>query len=254
MTRVKTLGLCTAMLASMALALPLSASAAPPEFGRCLKVATGTGAYGSGNCTTTEGEHKNWEWSPGPGAKAGFTLTLPGTFLEGAVSKAKVSCTNGTGTGEITGPTSVGNVNIAMFGCEPGGTPCETAGHKNFEIVMEGMTGELGRIKAGKTGPLMDQVGLTLGNEWRFVCAGGAVGVVVTGSIIGVISPTHGMATLRKWSFKVKKGKGVQIPERFEGGIPQGFTMTVNGTPEGGGFSSLMSLTSEEKIEINTVI
>ena len=80
-------------------------------------------------------------------------------------------------------------------------------------------------------------------------------GVVMVGSAIGTISPTHGMATVRKWTFKRRMGNGVQVPDHFEGGIPQGFTWSINGSsPEKVGLAAAFTLTSEEKIEINTVV
>jgi hypothetical protein len=61
------------------------------------------------------------------------------------------------------------------------------------------------------------------------------------------------MATVRKWTFKVLT-KTRQSPERFEGGLPEQFEANINGTSEKIGFSLASTLTSEEKIEINTVV
>lgn len=226
-----------------------SALASPPEFGRCLKVATGTGTYATGNCTSEGGERK-FEWIPGPGPKAGFSLAGGAWFIEGAVSKAKITCVSGTGSGVVTGAKTVG-VSITLTGCETSGGKCRTTGNPEGVFQLPGMTGELGRTKAGKTA-LQDQVGLSLAGEWGFECGGGVVKAVVTGSAIAVISP-HGMTTTHKWTFKVGT-KTRQIPERFEGGLSQFFTATINGTPEQQAIAQPLTLTSEEKIEINTVV
>jgi hypothetical protein len=255
MTRIRTFGLCAIAVAATATATVANASAAPPEFGRCVKVAKGTGTYATGNCTTIEGANKNYEWMPGPGPKPGFTLTLESWYLEGATSKTKIACTiPGTGSGEITGEKTVTVTGITLHSCEPGGGQCEDPGSPYYGTIhLPPMTGELGRIKAGATGPLTDQIGLTFSGEFEFECAGGAARVVVSGSAIGKISPTHGMTTRRKWVFKVLANTR-QWPERFEAGLKQAFGMTVNGTPEGAGLGMSPTLTSEEKLEINTVI
>src|SRR6476619_5521630 len=111
MTRVRTFGFCAIASVALALAAAGSALASPPEFGRCLKVAKGTGLYATGNCTTTEGVNKNYEWNPGPGPTPGFALTLkPETALTIEDSQhlpQRLNCFGGTGTGEITGPTTI---------------------------------------------------------------------------------------------------------------------------------------------------
>jgi hypothetical protein len=230
-----------------------SALASPPDFGRCVKVATGTGTFATGNCTT-EGGEKKFDWLPGPGPKPGFSLVLKpetGWYMEGAISKGKITCAGVTGTGTVTGPTTVG-LSLTMTACETSGGKCRTAGFKEGEFSLPGMTGELGVTKAGET-HLKDQIGLNLAGEWGFECGGGVVKAKITGSAIGVITG-HNMTTLRKWTFKVVGTKTRQVPERFEGGLPQQFEANINGTEEKIGFSLALTLTSEEKIEINTVV
>jgi len=240
----------------MTLAGASSASAEAPDFGRCVKVAKGTGVYATGNCTTTEGAYKNYEWTPGPGPKPGFVLALkPETVLTFETSQhipQRLNCFGATGTGEITGPRTI-SATITLTGCETA-IECHSAGQPEKVIVLEGITGELGRVKAGET-PLKDQIGLTLADQPSFGCANFGVSIAMSGSAIGTTSPTHSMATSRKWTLKRRMGKGLQVPERFEGGIPEGFTWSINGnSPEKVGLAAAFTLTSEEKIEINTVV
>jgi hypothetical protein len=64
MRRIGLVVLCLAgVLATVGAA---SASAAAPEFGRCVKVTTGTGLYATANCTGEGGERK-YEWHSGAG-------------------------------------------------------------------------------------------------------------------------------------------------------------------------------------------
>src|SRR5262249_49720369 len=47
---------------------------APPIFGRCVKVAAGSGKFGNAACTKVAHRLGKWEWLPGPGPKAGFEI------------------------------------------------------------------------------------------------------------------------------------------------------------------------------------
>ncbi len=75
MRRVRIIGLCViAALAISAVAVS-SASAAAPEFGRCVKKAKaeGTGYSNSGCTTSASGSEAKYKWESGPGANPGFT-------------------------------------------------------------------------------------------------------------------------------------------------------------------------------------
>jgi hypothetical protein len=251
MRRIVIAGLC--LTAALATAVTGSAAAAAPEFGRCVRVATGTGAYATANCTSPGGENK-FEWIPGPGPDGHFTTAIkPETafLMESAGTLYKTVCFGATGAGEITGPATVANLTLTLTHCENSQT-CQTSGHPAGEIVLSGLEGTLGVIKTGETA-LKDKVGLTLSGEGQFECAGGIVSIVLWGSAIGAISPTNSMAIARKWTLAQRKG--LQKPERFEGGLPQAFEWTVNnGAAQRLGLALTSVLTSKEKIEINTVV
>lgn len=217
-----------------------------------MRVGAGTGVYATASCTSAGGEGK-FEWIAGPGPKAGFSLGLkPGTgfVLEG---QRKVICSGVGGSGEVTGPASIGNLTITLTGCEVASGKCNTAGQGEGQIVLAAMTGNLGVVKAGATA-LQNQVGLTLAGEATFGCGRGSAETQVQGSAIGVITATHSMTTSRKWNFRVAS-KARQTPERFEGGVPQLFEWSISGSAlQRVGLYLPATLTSEEKIEINTVI
>jgi len=186
--------------------------------------------------------------------------TLGAAFLEGKSSKAKISCSAGTATGEITGNTKTTNNVTTFTGCETGGLPCKS-GATEGTIVTAALDGVLGNVtatlpairlfapgeggKSPKTGALA-----------TFTCAGGAVSVVVSGSVIGSLSGAQGkevgegkFAASNKLTFAEALGK--QKYEKFLAGEcggnandcgPEQLTSTVNGTPELGGQSVIATL------------
>src|SRR6476646_4626417 len=127
MTRLG-MGLCSGLAVAAASAMVAAgANAAAPDFGRCVKVAKGTGAYATGNCTTTVGVYKNFDWISGPGPNPQFTLTVKAEekhlfYFEGLSSKAKIGCLEATATGEVTGPKTISPISpFEWKGCEAGG-------------------------------------------------------------------------------------------------------------------------------------
>jgi hypothetical protein len=244
---------CLAIAAVSATPATTVASASPPEFGRCVKVASGMGTFATGNCTGEGGERK-YEWIPGPGPKPGFTLGLkPKTtfFYEAVTSKARLTCVGETGTGDVTGPTAVGNVTLLLTECESGSLACNSAGAGRGEVLLTQGTGTLGVIKAGET-PLEDRIGLDLSAEVAVECGGGILRIAIGGVAIGTVSPTHSMTVKRIWKFT--ESKGFQKPTMLEGGVAESFEWTDNGTPEEVGLTLASSLLTEEKVEINTVV
>src|ERR1700676_4801907 len=65
-----------------------------------------------------------------------FTGTLGAAFLEGK-SGTKITCTAGTATGEVTGPTTTKNNVTTFTGCATSGFKCNSAGQGEGIIVTE---------------------------------------------------------------------------------------------------------------------
>src|SRR5437588_12849605 len=108
------LPLAAALTASVVVAA--SASAAAPEYGRCVNVAVlgKVGAFKNSGCTVkaTSTEHK-FEWKPGPGSKPKFvshmTSSLATIETTGGI---KVTCQHMHDAGEVTGhKTSIRQLN-----------------------------------------------------------------------------------------------------------------------------------------------
>ena len=190
-----------------------------------------------------------------------FSGTLGAAFLEGKTSKAKISCSAGTATGEVTGPTKTKNNVTTFTGCETGGFPCNSTGDPSGTIKTTALEGVLGNVSATLPGIRLFAPGEggkspKTGSLATFTCAGGAVSVVVSGSVIGSLSGAQGktveegkFAASNKLTFAETAGK--QKYESFLAGEcggnandcgPEQLTSTVNGTPELGGQSVIATL------------
>src|SRR5262249_48154336 len=75
-----------------------------------------------------------------------FTGTTSAVFFEGAISKAKITCTAGTFEGEATGAKTVGNVVIRLTGCETSGCKVNTEGQPEGVLLTEVLAGKLGGV------------------------------------------------------------------------------------------------------------
>ena len=136
----------------------------------------------------------------GPVKQAG---TFGASFLEGNVSKAKITCEKGTSTGEVTGATK-GTNNIATFeGCESSGLKCNSTGKGTGIIETAKLDDVLGNVTATVPGVRLFREGEggkspKSGVLAEFVC-GGVATVKVKGSVIGSLSGAAGN--------KVEEGK-----------------------------------------------
>src|SRR5205814_4125563 len=189
-----------------------------PEFGRCLKVIAGQGAYSSTKCTTTGGERK-YEWfsayGGNPLVKRGFTTKIKELTEAKLTTKGgeAITCKTESGSGEYSANKSVANVAMTFTGCHRGELgSCQTEEAAEGEIVTPALRGNLGIVKKSIEGPIKDKIGLDLqpasGETFaEFSCAG--VSVVVTGSVIVEVK-TNSMTN--KVTLKYGGAKGAQQP------------------------------------------
>jgi hypothetical protein len=249
------------MLAAATIVLGASAVDAravnqPPEFGRCVKVTTGTGSYENGACTKAGGTDK-YEWIPGV-VKTGFlTSRKEGTISVGhTVEGQQMTCTEEWGSGRYSGLREVGNVVFTFTGCQASGLKCQSSGAALGEVVSRELDGELGIIKKSSEGPIKDKIGLDLfppghAGAWgEFQCAG--LPTVVDGSVIVPVT-ARAMKLTSTLKFAEKSGK--QKPEAFEGAEKDVFSVSVNGGPfKQGALGAILVQANEEKVEINSVV
>jgi alpha-tubulin suppressor-like RCC1 family protein len=228
----------------------------PPEFGRCVRVTTGTGEFGDGGCTVAGGE-KKYDWLPGPGPNAKFTtkIKLDTTFTLEGVGGTKLTCTSAKGTGLYTGAKTLGSVVLTFTGCAFGGSKCSTAGANAGELVTTTLVGELGIIKTSTEGVVHNEIGLDLkapggGTMVEFSCS------TLAGKWKGsVIVPVKTNKMLPTQILKYAAAKGKQKPEAFEG-QPKDIIESSLGASEieQSGWLLAMVQTNGENIEVNSVI
>jgi hypothetical protein len=212
-----------AVVALVALGIATTASAAPPEFGRCVAAIGKTGAYKGKNCTAPAGGKGTYNWLPGPGPAPAFSGTGEKVALE-TPGKLKLICGAATFDGAYSGPKTV-LVTLDLIGCENTATKqkCQTMPVKEGEIEAE-VEGELGFISGGAK-PV---VGLDLkppassssSTVTTFQCGKPpevlGVSAAVEGSVIGPIKPITHMTEEFKLSYA--ETNGVQAVRQFEGG------------------------------------
>ncbi len=237
--------------------------AAPPEYGRCVKVPSekvGTktvyhGGFTAGTCLVQSGTKTGqYEWYPGV-VKAGFTTTIKPTTkatLE-TVKKVKVTCTGESGSGAITSAKTVGNVVIKFTGCASGTKKCTTAGLEEGELETKTLEGVLGieriTVKEGKETRYVAldlyPVGKT-GAFLEYTCTGSGP-TTLSGSILAPVTADKLLTTA---TAKYAATAGKQKPEAFEGGEKDVLTNTLD---EQVGLAVASTQTYEELVEINAV-
>jgi hypothetical protein len=215
-----------------------SASAALPEFGRCVEVAK-TGQYKGAKCVGVVASHKGgYEWMPGPGAAKKFTLSIGQVHLKGSGAEPlDITCEFGEGEGEYTGPKEFTVPKWHVSDCRlPKKTEaepllktwCQSVTNNRGEITGQELVGEPGYILTPT------QVGVDLKPKSgsalaTFECGGASEAPVergtglgtlveVEGSIIGRVKKINVMTEENFVLFKVSKTTGAQVPESFEGG------------------------------------
>jgi hypothetical protein len=229
-----------------------SASAALPEWGKCVKLAKGK--YANAECTGPKAKNGGYEWDRGTTdiEKTGFTSSGGPAELR-TTSGIATDCTSETTHGELSGFKEVSGVEVTFQGCHANllGLVC-TGGEIEEEQTEEGylkekpgeiktreLKGKLGYIEGkGSADPV---VGISLTPESKkglfaeFIC-GGTLTVRVGekpkkgggDSIISPITPVNQMGSTAVQAYTQKQecfeevcnGTGIQIPESFEGGKP----------------------------------
>jgi hypothetical protein len=252
MRRIRTVGLGLATVFAMG-AFAASASAAPPELGRCEEAPAGTGKFKDKGCVKHEVPKGGFEWLPGPGVGNEEFSSRAGSSTIETKRKIKITCKFATGFGRYTGPKEDAEV-IELRECTGfGGFPCNSVGAPPQQINSTALTSTLGFVKAPKS------VGVDLASSSAAPIAAIECHVAnivfkmsVTGSVIGTIKQVGKMSSTFTEQFKAKKGK--QKVERLEGGPKDTLTCVFEKGSEPCGFSSTDTLKNIEPLEINPVL
>ncbi len=230
-----------------------------PEFGRCVKafhVKEGTTTYYYGGFTTAGCTERSatgtgkYEWEEGAvnGALT-FPLKTAPVTLE-AVDRSKVTCTGESGTGQVAGRKTVGEVVFTFTGCESSGVKCATSGLAAGEMRTTPLEGELGIVSIAEVlGKEVRHIGIDLfpagrsGPVLEYAC--GSEEQTLSGSVIAPVV-SNKMATSS--ALKFTQAAGLQKPEAFETGARDVLTTAFG---EQRGLSLSTTLHSAEAIEIN---
>jgi hypothetical protein len=246
--------LCVVVGCVVGLVVVGSASAAAPEYGRCLaaeKVGkVYTGGYTNSSCTTVSGTKTGkYEWFPGIVKKV--MRTSGGKALLETVNKVAVTCESESSVGEFSGTKEAKDIVVTFKGCETAGDKCSTPGAGEGELVTNPLEGVVGFENKAEKKTAFDL--FPAGRKGLFIefgCSG--LVVAVKGSVLVPIQADKMLSSL---SLKFKATKGKQKPEHFEGEPDDILETTYKGGPfEQSGQTETTTLTSEEKLELNAVV
>jgi opacity protein-like surface antigen len=244
------MGLCLVVVSALsAVAVASAAAFSPPEVGRCVKVAVGTGKFTSGTCIK-EKAGSSYEWLPGA-VKNKFNTT-GGVGTLATVNGTTVICkTQGSG-GEFNSPKTVTGVTVRFTGCESAGFHCTTAGSAQGEIVTNPLEGRIGVENKLKKKLALDLFPTSAdgGLYVTFNC-GVSLHITVGGSVL-VNLPSDKMLT--SMTLKYTATKGHQKPEHLEGEPNDVLITEINSVkPEQSGITITSTQVAEEALEANAL-
>ncbi len=241
-----------------AVATTASASAAAPEYGRCVKVEKVGKVYNGGftdsKCTKkSETKTGKYEWLPG--AEKKFQTSSGGKAVLEEVGKNAVGCESEASKGEFFGTKEVHNLTVTFKGCHVGTLICTTEGRAAGELVTNTLEARVvwENESAKKTAlELYPAIGTEQFIE--FNCSGQFT-VAVKGQLLVPIKNDK-MVSSETLKFKAKKG--FQTPEFYEeGGTKHKAILLSNFGGKGfaqAGQNLTSVVTGEEKLELNAVV
>ncbi len=279
MDRIRLLVRCLAVVAAISATAAASASASPPEFGRCIKLArekTGMhmhgmgyhGRYSNAMCTVASPEpNGRYEWLPGVEKKHFTTTSKPGQkiVLESTIG-GTVVCTGETSVGEYASPKLELGIVVTFTGCEVNGAPVTSSQAKEGpsetspgEVVIRANECELGVVATGET-PAQNKLGLSCGEEGEFAWLKWSGGYVAEIDLRGwwfyaIKANMHmGMGAMPV-VLKSTESMGTQTYVKFVEGPFEGLESSPNGGSiwYAAGLQLTAIQTNEEAVEANSV-
>jgi hypothetical protein len=226
-----------------------AAAFSPPEIGRCVRVAVGTGKFSSSSCIK-EKAGGSFEWEPGA-VKNKFS-TKGGSGLLQTVLGIAVGCKTQESGGEFNSPKTVTGVVVKFTGCESAGIKCTTAGSATGELVTNPLEGRIGFENKAKKKVAFDLYP-TPADEGLYITfdCGASLHITVGGSVLVNVKSDKMLTAL---TLKYKATRGVQKPEKFEGEPADVLITEINGKrPEQSGITISSVQTAEESLEVNAL-
>lgn len=223
------------------------------KVGRCFKE-TGKGKYKNNVCTEPQ-ENGGFEWLDA-GTFFGWNGSFTGTIaaetellLESSAGSMTCKGETSSGTWVVKGATAV---TFTLTGCKTISGECSTEGATPGEIVTNPLEGLLGFINKETNKVGLDLKPETAENLFEANC--GATKLVLSGAVIGQVTPVNKMTT--SMNLKLKQHSGKQAVEEFDepGSSKQTLTLKVGETSAGAGLGVETGLTNAQSLEINTNI
>jgi hypothetical protein len=265
MGRVRLVGVCLVAAFALGAIAAASASAAAPEYGRCVKATQVskkyTGKYDNAGCTPpkTETEKKavekgegKFEWFPGV-VKVKQTSKGGKGILEEA-GKYAVGCESEESAGEYSGTKEVKHLIVKFKKCEAPGLVCTSEGHEKGELETKSLEGKVVWEHESTHKTALDLFPEGGGDFIEFTC-GSTLTVAVRGSILVPVTANK-MSDTVKLKYVGKKGvQKVQDYEENGSKIRDVLEANFAGTGFVQASQTIEStVTNEEKLELNAYV
>jgi hypothetical protein len=264
MRRIRIAGLCLVAVFAMSAIASATASAAAPEFGKCLKKAVAGGSgYSNNGCTKAVGTAAKYEWVPGA---AGVTFTTTGAAATLLTTKGEtVTCTSEASSGKYLGGNNKEEETTVNFaGCKSNGLTCTTTGDASGELTTNPLIGIIGYEKPPTTTAktVLQLHPVTSGGHFiDFKCTSALTIEVrgAEGANGGILVPIKNDKMSNLETLKYTQSKGKQKPTKWV--APAGFqeNQFLESNFQGTGFSQsgqtvTTKVTDSEKIELNAFV
>jgi hypothetical protein len=218
---------------------------------QCAKVdEPGTGTYKNAACTETGAPAEYIDVAP---LEVDFAFTIGASGL--TAGSNIVSCTLGSGTGELVGETNIGKVQVKLTGCKSsanGVTYCTAknlGGLKAGEIITNTLKGLLGEVRASEAA---SGVGILIApaSGKRFVVIEGnscTEEAAVDGNVAAEVTPVGSLQSTEDFAFKLQSGKQA-IQSITVKSVAQKPKLEAYGIA--GAFEQTLELTFKEPVEV----
>jgi hypothetical protein len=269
---MRSLGLVLSMSLVLGMAVACAtASAAAPEFGRCVKQVAiekaYAGAFSDAKCTKSvspeeQAKKGKYEWFAGPAAgHNGFTFS-GGAVTWQTVGGKTLTCKSEQGKGEysLSDSKRMAGITFEMEGCQGNGFKCTTIGRSSGEVVLSGLTAEVGfeNVAKHKTALKLEPPAGSGGVFGEFQCVSLEVQIRAKDGAAGagILVPIKNDKMTVTETLKLKATKGKQRPLSWEG-VPSETYMEMNFEHLGwgqAGWDGDTTITNDDAIELNRVV
>ena len=252
-------------VAAVSLASVASASAAAPEYGRCIKAEKNvkkewTGSFSDSKCTkkvTAEEKAKKGKYEWFAGAVKKFQTSSGGKGVLEEVGKNAVGCKSESSTGEYSGAKEVKHVIVKFKECESGPfvVHLRRPSRRRTGNQCSWKAGWSGKTKRPKKSPSSCSRWAAKSHPFIEFTCGAALTVAVKGAILVPIKTNTMSETV---ALKYKAKHGFQTPEYYEEGGKKVRAVLLSNFADKGfaqaGQNIVSTVKNEEKLEVNTAV